>query len=549
MALTRPPDTTVGAAGSADADAPTPRDRRARRSWREARHALAERVRTSAAPLWRDRRVGLLVTVGVAGLWGLTAGWWTPRGPLTSGEALAAMALGLLVGLVGGLALRSRWAMALAPVTFVVVFELARLGLDGPTVDAPHWSTYGLIALTVGRGFHGLLALAPMVLGGALGAGTARRLRDGVPTDRGRRRATRLARRSVAVAAAALLLVVAAAVARPATTDPIVDGDGQPIPGSIAELTTVDVGGHELGLMLRGHSTEAPVLLFLAGGPGGSERGAMRRHLSSLEEHFVVATWDQRGTGASYAALDPTATLTLERAVDDTIAVTELLADRFDEQQVYVLGQSWGTLLGVLAVQQRPDLYAGYVGTGQMVSPVETDRIIYEDTLAWARAEGNDALVDTLEANGPPPYESILDYEPALGNEQEVYPYDHSANSEGEGQFSENLFVEEYALIDQVHALGAFLDTFTALYPQLQEVDLRTDAPSLEVPVYLVQGAHEADGRAVLADEWFAELEVPDKALVELDTSGHRPLFEQPERFTEVITELLGLAPRPAADG
>lgn len=543
MALTRLPDRGVGAVA---ADGPPPPTAAAPPRWRAHRHALAERTRSVLGPLWRDRRLGLVATVGAASLWGLVAGWWTPRGPLTSGEALAAMAIGLLVGLVGGLALRSRWAMALGPLAFVVVFELVRLGLEGPTVDAPHWSTYGLIALTVGRGFHGLVGLLPVVLGGAIGAGTARRLRGGAPTDGGRRRATRLLRRGVAVATSLLLVLVAAALARPATTDPIVDGDGEPIAGSIAELTTVDVGGHELGLMLRGHDADAPVLLFLAGGPGGSERGAMRRHLASLEEHFVVATWDQRGTGASYAALDPTSTLTVEGAVDDAIAVTELLTDRFDEEQVYVLGQSWGTLLGVLAVQQRPDLYAGYVGTGQMVSPVETDRIIYEDTLSWARAEGDDALVDTLEANGPPPYESILDYEPALGNEQEVYPYDHSANSEGEGQFSENLFVEEYALIDQVHALGAFLDTFTALYPQLQQLDLRTDAPSLEVPVYLVQGAHEADGRAVPAEEWFADLEAPDKGLVELDTSGHRPLFEQPERFTEVITELLGVAPAPA---
>jgi pimeloyl-ACP methyl ester carboxylesterase len=69
------------------------------------------------------------------------------------------------------------------------------------------------------------------------------------------------------------------------------------VPGSIAELTRVDVGDHELGLMLRGRSTDSPVLLFLAGGPGGTELGAMRRHSQALEDDFVVATLDQRGTG------------------------------------------------------------------------------------------------------------------------------------------------------------------------------------------------------------------------------------------------------------
>jgi proline iminopeptidase len=44
---------------------------------------------------------------------------------------------------------------------------------------------------------------------------------------------------------------------------------------------------------------------------------------------------------------------------------------------------------------------------------------------------------------------------------------------------------------------------FAVLYPQLQNIDFRTQAAQLEVPVYLVQGRHELPGRATLADEWF----------------------------------------------
>jgi proline iminopeptidase len=59
----------------------------------------------------------------------------------------------------------------------------------------------------------------------------------------------------------------------------------------------------------------------------------------------------------------------------------------------------------------------------------------------------------------------------------------------------------------------------------------------LEVPVYLVQGRHEARGRALLADEWFKELEVPSKKMIVLNASGHRPSWEQPGHFHEVMTE------------
>ena len=95
----------------------------------------------------------------------------------------------------------------------------------------------------------------------------------------------------------------------------------------------------------------------------------------------------------------------------------------------------------------------------------------------------------------------MFPYETALSHETDVYPYDHRGNSEGAGQMSENLLVEEYGLLDSVHVLGAFMDTFAALYPQLQDIDFRSSATRFEVPMYFVQGAHEAGGRA----EPFAE--------------------------------------------
>src|SRR5690606_18801853 len=137
-----------------------------------------------------------------------------------------------------------------------------------------------------------------------------------------------------------------------------------------------------------------------------------------------------------------------------------------------LLGQSYGSMLGVRAVQEHPELYTAFIGAGQMVSARQTDRIFYADTLAWARRTGNEGLAATLTRLGPPPYETLLDLEATLANEHDVYPYDHSANSEGEGGFSENFFVPEYTLVEQIHLLGGFLDTFNLLYPQIQDIDL-----------------------------------------------------------------------------
>lgn len=480
-------------------------------------------------------RVAVLAVVMLNGAWGLIAGWWTPRGPLTTNTAIWSIVISLAVGGLGGLVLRSRWAMVLGPVVFAVVFELTRLGVDGPMVDGIHLSLYGLIALITGRGFHALLALLPMALGAALGAGAAR-ARAGDQQGVSRRWA-RVLRRAGAVVVGVALLALVAGLARPATTAPITGADGERLPGSVAELTTVNLGGHDLGLMIRGTSTDNPVLLFLAGGPGGSEFGAMRRHLPALEKHFTVVTWDQRGSGTSYAELDPTDTISLDGYVSDTIELTNYLRDRFEKDDIYLLGQSWGTTLGVLAVQERPDLYRAFIGTGQMVSQLATDQIYYSDTLAWAKRTGDDGLVKQLEASGPPPYDEMLPYETALSHENVVYPYDHSGNSEGAGQMAENLLVEEYTLIDQVHVIGAFMDTFAALYPQLQGIDFRQSATDFEVPMFFVEGAHEAGGRAEPFAQWYPMINAPIKDLAVFDTSGHRPLWEQPREFVDYMVD------------
>ncbi len=479
--------------------------------------------------------------VAVAASYGVIAGLWTPRGPLTTAEALIAMTLAALTGVAAGLATRSRWSLLVAPAVFALVFEIIRLRIVGPTVDGIHLgSTYGVIAFVTGRGLHGVLTLLPMALGATLAAawtrrGSPSRNRGGLIGSAGH--AIRL---GVVVAATVSVLVLAAAVVRPATTDPILGDDGAPVAGSIAELTTADVGEHSLAMMIRGRDRTNPVLLFLAGGPGGSEFGAMRRHGQALEDDFVVATLDQRGAGSSYSQLDPADTLDLEGAVSDTIAVTDYLRDRFDQGKIYLSGQSWGTLLGVLAVQQRPELFHAYVGVGQMVSPLATDQRFYADTLAWATRTENAALVESLTRSGAPPYTTMLDYEAALSYEHEVYPYDHSNNSEGAGQMSENIFVKEYSFVDQVHLLGAFMDVFAVLYPQIQGVDLRTQATRLTVPVYVAQGRHEAPGRSAPAKEWFDLLEAPSKRLIMFDTSGHRPLWEQPAQFHELMLDRRG---------
>ena len=55
----------------------------------------------------------------------------------------------------------------------------------------------------------------------------------------------------------------------------------------------------------------------------------------------------------------------------------------------------------------------------------------------------------------------------------------------------------------------------------------------------MVIGKHEARGRALLANKWFEILEAPSKEMIVFEHSGHRPLFEEPAAFAEVMVRVL----------
>jgi proline iminopeptidase len=477
--------------------------------------------------------MGILLAVGIAALAAWLINFVLPRGPTTQNQALMLLAGSLIVGLIAGFSMRSAWAMLLVPVVHVIVLEFSRPQLLGPTVGALRLNeVYGVLAFILGRGLYGLVALVPMIVGAYLGVVIA----NAIKADPSAIRWTPVA------LSAAIVIALTVWIALPASTPPILE-NGQPVPGSIAELTTVKLGGHDQTIMVRAYSPNQPVLLFLNGGPGQSGLAFSRVMLNDLARDFVIVDWDQRGTGKSYAAFEPTSTLTLEQAISDTVELAKHLRQRFDEQKIYVLGESWGTTLAVLAAQRSPELFHALIGSGQMVSQRETDRRLYQDVLELAAQTGNDQLANKMRSYGQPPYADIP-YANAfvMGQYESLYkPYTPSkaymdlGNNSGVGFYG--IMASEYNLIEKTNVLRGLIDTFTVIYPQIQQIDFRNDVKKLEVPIYILDGLSELSARRDLVLEWFNTLEAPKKRIFPIENAAHSVAFEQFEMFGKIMRE------------
>lgn len=83
-------------------------------------------------------------------------------------------------------------------------------------------------------------------------------------------------------------------------TPPFRRPDGNVMPGSIAEIAYLHLGGIDQWVMIRGESISNPVLILLHGGPGFPEVRLFRTFKAPLEKSFTVVYWEQRGTNKSF---------------------------------------------------------------------------------------------------------------------------------------------------------------------------------------------------------------------------------------------------------
>lgn len=308
---------------------------------------------------------------------------------------------------------------------------------------------------------------------------------------------------------------------------------------AISELIKVELNGMEQWISVRGENKNNPVILFLAGGPGGSQLGAVRRNLAALEENFTIINWEQPGSGKSYNSVD-TENLNVNRYIEDGIAITDYIKENFNQEKIYIMGESWGSALGIFLVNERPEDYYAFIGTGQMVAFEETEKICYESALKIAKSKGDEKQVNKLKEIGQPPYYGknmalrTATYLQYLSKEMVNNPEIHNPGY----NTLEDLSSVEYGIVDQLNFFRGMLRTFSKVYPELYTVDLRNDFTNLETPIYIIHGKYDLNAPVHLVEDYYELLDAPEKKMVIFEHSGHSPWINENELFCQKTNEL-----------
>ena len=302
----------------------------------------------------------------------------------------------------------------------------------------------------------------------------------------------------------------------------------------------ITVNGDRQNIRVRSQSADLPVLLFLHGGPGVCDRNWVMKYQSDLSEVCTMVCWDQRASGKSCTKASLNGGITVEMMIEDACAVVDELCRRFGKEKIYIVGHSWGSILGVMLTKRIPEKIAYYIGMGQFVEGAENERLSYEFCLNEARRVGDDKVVAKLE-KGAPVNGMYPDKDAMMLQRDCLTKYGGAEYHCREGIVKSLLIPliksDEYSLPELVKYARGALTLPDKLWGEVIANNFFETASKLDVPVRITQGRHDYNTPSEIVSRWIDMLDAPAKEIVWFEESAHSPIKEEPELWGRVIRE------------
>jgi proline iminopeptidase len=321
-------------------------------------------------------------------------------------------------------------------------------------------------------------------------------------------------------------------------------------PNGIDSLEPVRIGGIDQWIEVRGQNVNNPILLFIHGGPGIAFIPLAGAFQDPWENNFTVVQWDQRGAGKTYMSNDKALlrrTMNVPQMEQDTLEVVNYLRNRFKREKIFVLGQSWGSVLGLWLAHEHPELIYAYVGVGQVVNMEQNAEIVYQDALQQARARHNEQAVRELESIAPYPSPNADLRKMLIANKWAARLLGPPPSGAGFTDVKRIVLAvvstPEYSLRDDYGFIRGQLFSAKILLPEVMRVDLDKLGSDFRVPIFFFEGRQDPYCRPSLIWRYSQTIRTPQKEFIWFDNSGHFPFFEEQRKFAdELFQRVLPLA-------
>lgn len=311
----------------------------------------------------------------------------------------------------------------------------------------------------------------------------------------------------------------------------------------IEEEGYIDLCGQEQYYLIRGEDVSNPVIIWIHGGPASPDTMETYAFSNYLKDDYTVVAWNQRGCGRTYYKNkdnDPyNDTATFEQAQADLDALVDYVCDRFQQENVILVGHSYGTMVGSKYAIEHPDKVAAYVGVGQMGAG-GSDIYAYEDALSIAREKGDDttAMIAAFEK-----YQADATLENMLALRSYVSPY-HVP--EKENNYIMTALTSPYLGVydvlwfgKQLGNLSDFVELNSQLFDYISTEDVYAYGTEYQIPVGFISGACDWVTPVKYTEDYFHTITAPKKEMQLIDGWGHTVPQESPKEFADTLMQVL----------
>jgi pimeloyl-ACP methyl ester carboxylesterase len=319
-------------------------------------------------------------------------------------------------------------------------------------------------------------------------------------------------------------------------------------PNGLDEAKAVEIGGIQQWITVRGRDRRNPILLLIHGGPAAPDLPNRYLFEGPWTDFFTVVEWDQRGSGKTYGLNDPAKvapTLHKERMIEDTEELIAYLRRTYVKKKIFVMGHSWGTILGLSVAERRPEWLYAYIGAGQIINMVEGERIGYKFVLDTARKTGDVQALSELTAIEPYP-ESNGDIPLDKINVERKWSVRYGGLTYGRKSYDvwedAETISPDYSPADfhSIHA-GSVL-SLPRLLPEMAATDF-SKLKRLDCPVIIFAGRFDYTTPNAPVIRWYDRLAAPRKRFVWFENSAHMMYEEEPGRaLMHLVQDALPLA-------
>jgi pimeloyl-ACP methyl ester carboxylesterase len=302
----------------------------------------------------------------------------------------------------------------------------------------------------------------------------------------------------------------------------------------IDEAKAVTIGGIPQWITVRGRDRRNPILLVLHGGPAAPELPTRYLFEAPWTDYFTVVEWDQRGAGETYALNDPAKiapTLTEDRMVADAEELISYLRTTYGKQKIFVMGHSWGTILGMRVAEDKPNWLYAYIGMGQIIDMAEGEKAGYAWVLKAAADDHNDKALAELKAIAPyPEADGSLPIEKI--DVERKWSMHYGGLIHGRDTYNDLSDAQRLSPDYSAPDVEALIDTasgfsFPKLLPQMARTDFSKVA-KLDVPIVMFVGRYDYTTPTAPVVAWYDRLKAPKKKLVWFENSAHMMSIEEP---------------------